>query len=214
MGAIAPRESLGSWPPHATPADTAASPGRRRARLDAARRPCSRGSRTTDARARRGGAARAKPERGCRPAGARSGAGPAGGAGSRASRWRHPRTSANRTAARRPGPAPRDAAGLEAVPGWRESRALPLTSRAARAAWPSRAPGALGPKVLSGASAPESPASWELSITPPSLPLAHRRNSEARSLISSTHSPRQRNVSFTDTISISLGTHIHKSTIH
>ena len=54
MGAIAPRESLGSWPPHATPADTAASPGRRRARLDAARRPCSRGSRTTDARARRG----------------------------------------------------------------------------------------------------------------------------------------------------------------
>lgn len=208
MGAIAPRESLGSWPPHATPADTAASPGRRRARLDAARRPCSRGSRTTDARARRGGAAQSKPERGWRPAGARSEAGPAGGAGSRASRRRHPRTSANRTAARRLGPAPRDAAGREAVPGWRESRALPLTSRAARAAWPSRAPGALSPKVLSAASAPESPGSWELSITaPPSLPLAHKRNSEARSLISSTYSPRQRNVSFIDTISISLGSH-------
>lgn len=83
MGAIAPRESLGSWPPHAKPVDTAASPGRLRALLDAARRPCSRGSGATDARARRGNAARAKPERGCRPAGARSGAGPAGGAGSR-----------------------------------------------------------------------------------------------------------------------------------
>lgn len=38
MGAIALRESLGSEPPHATPADTAASQGRR-ALLAAARRP-------------------------------------------------------------------------------------------------------------------------------------------------------------------------------
>lgn len=96
-----------------------------------------------------------EPERGCRPAGERARGRGRPGAESRCSRQRHPRAYANRTAARGLGPARRDAAGREAASGWSASRALPLTSRAARPRR-ARAPGARGPKVPSAAPATES----------------------------------------------------------
>lgn len=98
--------------------------------------------------------ARREPERGCRPAGARAGAGPAWGGASRQPSALPARLCQSHCG---PGfgPALRDAAGLEAALGWCESRALPLTSRAARPRQP-RAPESQGPKDPSVASTPDS----------------------------------------------------------